>query len=127
MVNDNPCRALIVDDDELMRNLLTGLLPEMGAEVVGEAKDGVEALAAFDELRPDITFLDIKMPVKDGTEALRDIIASDPDAIVVMLSAISDIDVAETCREAGARHYIRKGTAPPILKIMLQAGLDLAK
>ena len=127
MANDIPCRVLIVDDDELTRDLLKSLLPVLGAEVVGEAVNGEETLEVFTACAPDITFLDIRMPGKDGTEALKDIIARDPAAIVVMLTAISDSEGAATCMEAGARNYIRKGATTPVLKIMLRGALDLVR
>ncbi len=127
MENDNLYRVLIVDDDEMTRDLLKSLLPGLGAEVVGEAVNGEEAIEVFNQCNPDITFLDVRMPVMDGVEALKGIIGKDPDAIVVMLTAISDIEVAETCMEAGARNYIRKGAAAAVLRIMLQSGLDLIR
>jgi two-component system, chemotaxis family, chemotaxis protein CheY len=125
MNNNISCRVLVVDDEEVIRHLLKALLSSLGAKVVAEAANGEEAILAFHEHKPDITFLDIQMPVKNGTETLKEIIADDPEAIVVMLTATSDMDVADSCIELGAKKFVRKGAAPDVLNLMLKAGLDL--
>jgi len=124
MNDDYLCRALVVDDNKLERDLIKALLLELGAEIVGEAENGEEAIQAFNELKPDISFLDIRMPVKNGIDALKEIIKKDPNAIVVMLTAVSETDIADSCIDLGAKKYVRKGTSPAIMTIMLQAGLD---
>ncbi len=125
MTNDNSCRVLIADDDKLVRGLLSSMLSVLGADVVGEAENGVEAVQAFEKYAPDLTLLDINMPVRDGIGALEDIMARDPNAIVVMLSATSDMEVAERGVNAGARNYVRKGATPDALTIMLKSALEL--
>lgn len=122
--DDGQWRVLVVDDDEMMRNALKVILNGLGAEVVGEAENGKQAVAAFDEYKPDITFLDISMPVKNGVDALRKILAKSPSAIVIMLTAHSDISVAESCIHTGARNYISKGVPADVLMATIKAQLD---
>ena len=111
-----PRRILIVDDDEVMRKLIGGMVAALGAEVVGEAENGEDAIQAFGRLRPELTLLDVNMPVKNGVDALQDIIALDAGATVVMLSANDDTSIAESCLYEGARNYIKKGAGPEDLQ-----------
>ena len=79
-------RVLVVDDAAFMRKMVSDALAKGGHEVVGEAGNGVEAVARFQELKPDLMTLDITMPEKDGLTALAEIVAADPSARVVMCS-----------------------------------------
>lgn len=125
--NDEPYTVLVADDDPLVRSVIAALLKSFGAEVVAEAEDGKSAIKAFDKYRPDITFLDINMPIKNGMEVLAEIVEMSPTAAVVMLTAVSDMEVADACVEAGAKGYIRKGASPEALKLLLQAQMDNLK
>lgn len=101
-------RILVVDDAAFMRRMVIDVLQNGGHEIVGEAANGNEALTRFQQLRPDVTTLDITMPEKDGLTALREIIACDPGAKVVMCSALSqETKVLEAVR-AGAKDFIAK-------------------
>jgi len=122
--DDLTCRVLIVDDDAPIRILLKAILEGFGTEVVAEAENGEEAIRAFDEYKPDLMFLDIQMPVKDGKDALKEILERHPAAQIVMLTATSDMKVADACIERGARSYIRKGAAPNALSLMVKAQID---
>ena len=102
-------RVLLVDDDQLIRKMLAALLSTLGAEVVGEAENGKQAVLFQSKLNPDVTFLDIQMPVKNGFDALREIKRQDAHADVIMLTASDDTVIAESCINAGARSYIKKG------------------
>jgi len=117
-------RVLVVDDEKLMRDAIKVMLQGLEANVVGEADNGKKAIVAFDKHNPDITFLDISMPVKNGVDALREILAKDPSAVVIMLTAHSDISVAESCIHLGARDYISKGVPTDVLMTTLKAQLD---
>jgi len=125
MNSDKLCRVLLVDDEEGIRHLLKALLSSLGAKVIAEAANGEEAILAYHKHKPDITFLDIQMPIKNGIDTLKEILADDPNAVVVMLTATSDMDVADSCIELGAQKYVRKGATPEVLNIMLKDGLDL--
>lgn len=101
-------KVLIVDDALFMRNLLRGIFEGAGHRVVGEAGDGGEAVEKYRALGPDLVMMDIVMPHKSGIEALREIIAADPGARVVMCSALGqDALVVEAVR-SGARDFIVK-------------------
>ena len=102
-------RVLIADDQALFRRGLYVVLgTEDGIEVVGEAENGVEAVARYAELKPDVTTMDITMPEKDGIAALKEIIAADPAAKVVMCSALGqEAKVIESIR-SGAKDFVVK-------------------
>ena len=86
-------RILIVDDAAFMRMMLKDILTKGGFEIAGEAADGVEAVAKYNELKPDLVTLDITMPNKDGIQALKEIKAADPNATCVMCSAMGQQQV----------------------------------
>lgn len=109
-MTDKVKRVLICDDDPLMRKLLSKLLSMMGCEVVGGAEDGNEGIAMFKKHKPDLILMDINMPGKNGVDALGDIVKANTCTAVVMLSAMDDTTIAESCLHKGAVGYIRKGT-----------------
>ena len=101
-------RILIADDAAFMRMMIKNILTQNGHEVVGEAANGEEAVARYAELRPDVMTMDITMPEKDGIEALKEIIAADPAARVVMCSALGqETKVIESIR-SGAKDFVIK-------------------
>jgi two-component system chemotaxis response regulator CheY len=105
-------RVLVVDDAAFMRKLVTDVVTDGGHEVVGQATTGIEAVERYQELRPDVTTLDITMPEKDGITALKEIIAVDPSAKVVMCSALGqDSKVLESIK-LGAKDFIVKPFEP---------------
>jgi two-component system chemotaxis response regulator CheY len=105
-------RVLVVDDAAFMRKLVTDVVTDGGHEVVGHAGTGIEAVERYQELRPDVTTLDITMPEKDGIAALKEIIAVDPSAKVVMCSALGqDSKVLESIK-LGAKDFIIKPFEP---------------
>jgi two-component system chemotaxis response regulator CheY len=101
-------KVLVVDDAMFMRKVVTDALNSGGHEVVGEAANGQEAVDRFKELRPDVTTLDITMPEMDGIAALREIIALDPSARVVMCSAIGQETKVLEAVKTGAKDFIVK-------------------
>ena len=101
-------RVLVVDDAAFMRKMVSDALAKGGHEVIGQAGNGVEALERFRELKPDLMTLDITMPEKDGLTALREIMAADPSARVVMCSALSQESKVLEAVRAGARDFIAK-------------------
>ena len=116
--------VLLADDEAHIRLLIKSLIESMTAEVVGEAKNGQEAVEKFLELRPHITLLDINMPIKDGMIALQEIMSESPRAFVVMMTSVSDLESVEKCLELGAAHYIRKDTPIEEMKLMLKEAWD---
>lgn len=113
-------RVLIADDEAHVRVLLRALLKSMNCEVVGEAADGAEVLELFKQLKPHMLLLDINMPLKTGDEVLREIMAQFPNAFVIMLTSVADIESVEKCLELGAANYILKDTPPTELKSIIK-------
>jgi two-component system, chemotaxis family, chemotaxis protein CheY len=105
-------RILVVDDAAFMRKMVGDALADGGHEVVGEAGDGVEAIAQFQALRPDLVTLDITMPGKDGLAALADIMAADPSAKVVMCSALGQESKVLEAIKLGAKDFVVKPFQP---------------
>ena len=105
-------RVLIADDAIFMRTMLKDILRKEGYEIVGEARTGVEAVEKYQELRPDLVTMDIVMPDKDGIEAVRDIIAFDPQAKILMCSAMGQQSLVIEAIQAGARDFVVKPFQP---------------
>ncbi|MCZ6699752.1 MAG: response regulator [Planctomycetota bacterium] len=101
-------RILIVDDAAFMRHMIKNILKDMGAEVVGEAADGNEACEKYDELKPDLVTMDLIMPKKGGLDALKDIREKDPDAKVIVISAIDQRQPLMDALKLGASDYVVK-------------------
>jgi two-component system chemotaxis response regulator CheY len=101
-------RVLVVDDAAFMRKMVTDALSGGGHEIVGEAANGAEAVQRFQELRPDVMTLDITMPEKDGLAALKEIIAVDPGAKVVMCSALGQESKVLESIKLGAKDFVVK-------------------
>ncbi|MDR1920956.1 MAG: response regulator [Candidatus Adiutrix sp.] len=101
-------RVLIVDDSPIMRQMLVKMFLAEGFEVVGEAADGEEALVMFEELKPDLTTLDIVMPKKRGIDVLEEVMGKHPEARIIMASSVSDARTVVHCLKKGARQYITK-------------------
>jgi len=101
-------RILIADDALFMRNMLREIFAKAGYQVVGEAANGVEAVEKYRELGPDLMTMDIVMPLKSGIEALQQITAADPQACVVMCSALGQEALILEAVQAGARDFIIK-------------------
>ena len=102
-------RVLLADDHSIMREGLKMMLEQSGdVEVVGQAKDGEEAVRAAPELAPDVIVMDVIMPNKDGVEACREIMESEPNTRVVMLTASTEEDAVIEAVAAGATGYLQK-------------------
>ncbi|HEX7150183.1 MAG TPA: response regulator transcription factor [Thermoanaerobaculia bacterium] len=108
-VSTDRASVLVVDDHLLVRRGVAEIINhEPGLEVVAEASNGVEAVAAFESYRPDITLLDLRMPVMEGVEAVRRIRERDPLAKVVVLTTYDTDDDISRALKAGAKAYILK-------------------
>jgi two-component system chemotaxis response regulator CheY len=101
-------RILIVDDAAFMRMMIRDILTKNGYEVCGEANDGVQAIEKFKELRPDLITMDITMPEMDGINALKEIKKIDPNAKVIMCSAMGQQAMVIDAIQAGAKDFIVK-------------------
>jgi DNA-binding NarL/FixJ family response regulator len=101
-------RILIADDHSLFRDGITSLLKASGFEVIGEARDGEQAVRETLRLKPDIVLMDLNMPVMNGLQALRQIRASAPAIKVVMLTISDRNEDLVTAIESGAYGYLLK-------------------
>ena len=101
-------RVLVVDDAAFMRKMVSDVLIKGGHEVVGEAGNGAEAVEQYQSLKPDLTTLDITMPEKDGLSALKDIMALDPSAKVIMCSALGQESKVLESIKLGAKDFVVK-------------------
>jgi len=103
-----PGRVLVVDDALFMRKMLTDIFSKAGWEVVGEAENGEQAVAMYQQHRPDLVTMDIVMPVLGGIEALKKILQLEPQARVVVCSALGQKHLILEAITAGARDFIVK-------------------
>ena len=101
-------RVLIVDDALIMRQRIKDIAEKAGWEVAGEAADGEEAVAMYEQLSPDLVTLDIVMPKMDGVAALKRMMAADSAARVVMISAVDQREKLTECIRHGAVDFIVK-------------------
>ena len=99
---------LIVDDASFMRSSLKYIVENGGHTVIGMAKDGREAMEIYRKSRPDVVTLDVLMTGVDGFSALKDIMKEDPEARVIMVTAVGNDDRQDEARKNGASGYIRK-------------------
>jgi DNA-binding NarL/FixJ family response regulator len=113
MSEATPCRVLLVDDTpEILMILRTLLRIETEMVVVGEAKDGRQAIDLAAAHRPDVVVLDVAMPVMDGFEAIPEIQRVSPETSIVMYSAHGSEETRTKALDLGAHHFVRKGGDP---------------
>ena len=113
---------LVVDDHQLVRAGIINLLSAANdVEVVGEAADGSRALEVARELRPDVALMDLSMPVLDGVDATRLLLAEQPDMRIVALTSFSDRQRVDAVLSAGAVGYILKDSRPDELFAAVRA------
>lgn len=101
-------RVLAVDGSEFARKVVASSLADTEFELVDCVAGGADAVAKFKELSPDLVLLDIVLPQQNGLEALKQILAHDPDARVVMVSSLGTDDAVTDCLREGAKLFIQK-------------------
>jgi two-component system chemotaxis response regulator CheY len=104
--------VMIVDDSLFMRNILRGILAEMGYIVAAEAASGIEAMKNLHTNHPDIILLDIILPDSNGLDLLESIITACPDSKVVVCSSIGQALVIQKAMDLGAKAFIQKPFIP---------------
>ena len=109
-------RVLVVDDSLLMRRMVGEILADAGWEVVAEAANGKEAEQQYRQHRPDAVTLDIVMPDTDGLYALEHILQFDPDAKIVVVSALNQTRLISEAIRKGAQDFIAKPFLPEQLQ-----------
>lgn len=112
-------KVMLVDDSAFMRNMLKNLIAPTGAEIVGEAGDGNEAVSKYNALKPNLVFMDIMMPNKNGIEALKEIMKMDNSAKVIMCTSVGQEKVVAEAVEAGASDFIVKPFKPEDIKTVI--------
>ena len=116
-----PLKAVIAEDEQLVRTIIRARLEKLGHTVVAEVEDGVQAVEAAKLHRPDVIIMDIKMPLMDGIEAARLILEDTPCAIL-FLSSFSEEELLDQASETGALAYLMK----PFRKEDLAPALTMA-
>ncbi len=118
--------VLIVDDSKFMRKMLSDILTEEGHQIVGEAENAMEATSLYKKLKPDLVTLDIIMPEVEGADALsalKEMVEINPQARVVMVSAMGQEEVVEECIRVGAKDFIVKPFRSPGVAEVVKAVL----
>jgi two-component system chemotaxis response regulator CheY len=105
-------KILVVDDATFMRMMIRDILTGNGYEIVAEAADGNEAVARYKALKPDLVLMDITMPEMDGIRAVKEIIREDPDAKIIMCSAMGQQAMVIQSIQSGALDFVVKPFHP---------------
>lgn len=111
-------RILIVDDSSIMRKMITKTLEVGGHTIVGEAKNGMEAVELYKTLKPDLVTMDITMRGMDGFAAAREIMESDADARIVFVSNLDKEKYGKNAENIGAMGYVSKNKARKLLDLI---------
>lgn len=106
-------KVLFCDDSSFMRTILKGIILKEPYQMAGEAANGAEAVEQYKKLKPDLVTMDIVMPEMDGIDAVKEIRAFDPDAKIIMVSAMGQQSMVIDSIQAGARDFIIKPFQPP--------------
>lgn len=105
-------RVLVVDDAIFMRKMISDILEGNGMEIVGEADTGALGVEKYKELKPDLVTMDIIMPEMNGIDAVRQIMANDSQARIVMCSALGQQALVQDALTAGAKDFLIKPFNP---------------
>lgn len=117
-------RLVVVDDHPVFRKGVIALVRTAGHDVVGEASDGIEAVAVVASVRPDVVLMDLSMPLQDGFEATAHICVAFPGTRVVVITLFDDETSVARALEAGARGYVSKQADPDQILGALDAVLS---
>ena len=104
--------VLICDDAAFMRMMIKDILSKNGYNIAGEAENGLKAIEKYNELKPDLVLMDITMPEMDGIEALKKIKEADPNASIIMCSAMGQQAMVIEAIQSGAKDFIVKPFQP---------------
>lgn len=114
------CKILVCDDSILARKNLTGLLKGFGYTNISEVSNGEDAVNFCKENKPELVFLDIVMPVKDGVTATGEIMAANPDTKIVIVSSVGTQTHLKEAIKAGAKDFIQKPIDEELLKQVVE-------
>ncbi len=122
-MSESNVKMLVCDDSILARKSMTAMLNSFGYENVFEVSNGEDAVNKYKAEKPDIVFLDIVMPVKDGITATREIIEFDPDATIIVISSVGTQTHLREVIKAGAKDFIQKPVDQDLLKKIIEHNL----
>ena len=117
-------KILIGDDSILARKQLKDLLSSMGASRFTEAVNGKEAVEKYIAEQPDLVFLDIVMPIKDGISAVREIMEENPNALIIIVSSVGTQQQLKAALEAGAKDFVQKPLKTDQIKAILSTKFE---
>lgn len=117
-------KVLISDDSILARKQLKDVISSHGAPTYIEASNGQEAIDLYKAERPDLVFLDIVMPVKDGNAAIREIMEFDPSAEIIVVSSVGTQSQLKAAIESGAKDFIQKPLNTELIKKILTSRFE---
>lgn len=117
-----PLRVLVVDDSAFMRSRILRDLSNAGFEVVGEARNGLDAAEAYATLRPDLVTMDLTMRDSDGMDGARAILSLDPKARIVLFSVIDDAATIDEALRCGILAYVHKGRPGELVERLHEVG-----
>ncbi len=118
-MSQDKTKILVCDDSILARKSMTAMLNSFGYEDIIEVSNGEDAVNKYKEEKPDIVFLDIVMPVKDGITATREIIEFNPEAKIIVISSVGTQTHLREVIKAGAKDFIQKPVDADLLKQVL--------
>lgn len=122
-MSQSEIKMLVCDDSILARKSMSAMLNSFGYDNVIEVSNGEDAVNKYKEMKPDIVFLDIVMPVKDGITATKEIIEFDPDARIIVISSVGTQTHLREVIKAGARDFIQKPVEQDLLKQIIDHNL----
>lgn len=117
-------RILVVDDAAFMRMMIKDILTKNGYEIAGEAENGTKAIEKYKELTPDLVIMDITMPETNGIEAVKEIKQIDPNAKIIMCSAMGQQAMVIESIQAGASDFIVKPFQPERVIESIKKAID---
>jgi two-component system, chemotaxis family, chemotaxis protein CheY len=121
-------RLLVVDDALFMRKLIRGVAVEAGWEVAGEAANGEEAVTLYGRLKPDLVTMDLVMPIMGGLEALRKIRALDPEAQIIVVTALDQKQaLMDSIRDGAIDFIVKPFERERVLNLLHKLGASTTK
>ena len=122
-MSQNNIKILVCDDSILARKSMSAMLNSFGYENITEVSNGEDAVNKYKEEKPDIVFLDIVMPVKDGITATKEIMEVNPEAKIIVISSVGTQTHLREVIKAGAKDFIQKPVDADLLKQVLDHNL----
>jgi two-component system chemotaxis response regulator CheY len=120
MIMNKDCKILVCDDSILARKNLTGFLKGFGYTNISEVSNGEDAVNFCKDNKPELVFLDIVMPVKDGVTATGEIMAANPDTKIIIVSSVGTQNHLKEAIKAGAKDFIQKPIDEELLKQVVE-------